>query len=142
MLLVEVGEQVKGDLMCAFTCDNVQDALSEMVGRRIEMVEKNVTDCYSHLLIKTYDGLSVLVDGALFTISPNIDRVEGMVASSVTKVSEAERDIVRIHVHARQLGWVLQRSCDLCGPHPGLTFQAWLPVGRYHSWWWPGLTGA
>ena len=142
MLLVEVGEQVKGDLMCAFTCDNVQDALSEMVGRRIEMVEKNVTDCYSHLLIKTYDGLSVLVDGALFTISPNIDRVEGMVASSVTKVSEAERDIVRIHVHARQLGWVLQRSCDLCGSHPGLTFQAWLPVGRYHSCWWPGLTGA
>ena len=142
MLLVEVGEQVKGDLMCAFTCDNVQDALSEIVGRRIEMVEKNVTDCYSHLLIMTYDGLSVLVDGALFTISPNIDRVEGMVASSVTKVSEAERDIVRIHVHARQLGWVLQRSCDLCGSHPGLTFQAWLPVGRYHSWWWPGLTGA
>lgn len=36
---------------------------------------------------------------------------------------------------ARQLGWVLQRFCVLCGPHPGLTFQAWLPVGRYHSWW-------
>lgn len=85
--------------MCAFTRDNVQDTLSEMVGRRIEMVEKRETDCYSHLLIKTYDGLSVLVDGALFTISPNIDRVEGMVASSVTKVSEAERDIVKIHVH-------------------------------------------
>ena len=45
-------------------------------------------------------------------------------------------------LYARQLGWVLQRSCVLCGPHPDLTFQAWLPVGRYHSWWWPGLTGA
>ena len=91
--------------MGAFTYENVQGALSELVGRRIEVVEKRETGCYSHLLIKTYDGLSVLVDGALFTISPNIDRVEGMVASSVTKVSEAERDIVRIHVHARQLGF-------------------------------------
>lgn len=84
--------------MGAFTYDNVQTALSELVGRRIEVIEKRETGCYSHLLIKTYDGLSVLVDGALFTISPNIDRVEGMVASSVTKVSEAGRDIVKIHV--------------------------------------------
>lgn len=84
--------------MGAFTYENVQGALSELVGRRIEVVEKRETGCYSHLLIKTYDGLSVLVDGALFTISPNIDRVEGVVASSVTKVSEAGRDIVRIHV--------------------------------------------
>lgn len=84
--------------MCAFTRDNVQDALSEMVGRRIEMVEKNVTDCYSHLLINTYDGLSVLVDGALFTISPNFDRAEGAVVSDVTRASKARRDIVKIHV--------------------------------------------
>lgn len=49
--------------MCAFTCDNVQDALSEMVGRRIEVIEKRETGCYSHLFIKTYDRWSALVDG-------------------------------------------------------------------------------
>lgn len=84
--------------MGAFTYDNVQTVLSELVGRRIEVVEKRETDCYSHLLIKTYDRWSALVDGARFAISPNFDRAEGTVVSDVTRDSEAGRDIVKIHV--------------------------------------------
>ena len=84
--------------MGAFTYDNVQTVLSELVGRRIEVVEKRETDCYSHLLIKTYDRCSALVDGARFAISPNFDRAEGTVVSDVTRDSEAGRDIVKIHV--------------------------------------------
>ena len=84
--------------MGAFTYDNVQTALSELVGRRIKVIEKMETGCYSHLLIKTYDRWSALVDGAWFTISPSLDRAEGTVVSDVTRASEARRDIVKIHV--------------------------------------------
>lgn len=84
--------------MGAFTYENVQGALSELVGRRIEVVEKRETGCYSHLLIKTYDRWSALVDGARFAVSPNFDRAEGAVVSDVTRGSEAGRDIVKIHV--------------------------------------------
>lgn len=84
--------------MGSFTYDDVQDALSELVGRRIEVIEKRETGCYSHLLIKTYDRWSALVDGARFAVSPNFDRAEGTVVSDVTRGSEAGRDIVKIHI--------------------------------------------